>query len=933
MRLFRIVFGAVLFLTMAMAACAHATVSSPREALGHEMGEDYFLANYSQLVSYWKLLASQSDRIRLVEIGRTSEDRPQYMAIVSSSDNLKNLDRYRDTSARLAHAEGLSDDLARNLAHEGKAIVWVDGGLHAAEVECAQALIQEVYDLVSSDDPEAVRIRDNAVVLFAQDNPDGQELVADWYMRIQEPAKREADFSSLPRLYHPRIGHDNNRDFYMSEMKETTNINRVLFRQWYPQIVHNQHQRGPLGAVVFMPPFRDPFNYNYDPLVITELEELGATMHSRLIEENKPGSAMRGTATYDTWYNGSLRTVSYFHNAIGVLTEISGMPTPLQIPLIPKNQLPRSDLPYPVPPQTWHMKQSVDYSIAFNRALMSYAAGNRERLLFNIYIMGRNAIARGRRDNWTITASRIDALNLAAGKESTASSGADPQVAHPGGPEAVDPTLYARVLHDPAARDARGYVIPADQPDFPTAIRFLNALIKGGVTVQRTSRRFTVGTRSYPAGSFVVRTDQAYRPHILDMFEPQDHPHDNPSPGAPPTPPADSAGYTLAFQMGVKFDRLLDDFSGPFEPVGDLIAPPAGAVLGHGKAGYLISHQTNNSFILTSRLLKAGRPVYWLKSAVSAGRVSFAPGAIWAPASAQTDSIVREGARSLGLTAYALGKRPAAATLQLREPRIALVDLYGGLMPTGWTRWIFEQFEIPCTIVYPKRLDLGGLRKDFDVILLTDSAIPNERSGVAGGMFRGRFDIKEPAPETIPVQYRDWLGTITPDKTVPSIEAFLADGGTVIGIGSSAAGLVRHLKLPVEDALTDSAQGKSVSLPRTQFYVPGSLLTARVDPTQPLAYGMPDHVDLFFDSSPAFRASANATDVRSVAWFAGKHVLHSGWAFGQEHLDGAQAALEVPAGKGKVFLFGPEIAMRAQTQGAFKLLFNGVFYGSATSGR
>jgi hypothetical protein len=196
-------------------------------------------------------------------------------------------------------------------------------------------------------------------------------------------------------------------------------------------------------------------------------------------------------------------------------------------------------------------------------------------------------------------------------------------------------------------------------------------------------------------------------------------------------------------------------------------------------------------------------------------------------------------------------------------------------------------------------------------------------------MFRGRFDIKQPAPEAIPEEYRDWLGTITADKTMPQIQSFLAEGGSVIGIGSSAAGLARDLKLPVTRGLTETVDGKEVPLPRTKFYVPGSLLTANVDTAQPLAYGMPDRVDLFFDSSPVFHAAAGAPELRKAAWFSGDQVLRSGWAFGPKYLDGAAAAVEIPVSKGKVFLFGPEVAMRAQSHAAFKLLFNAVYYGAA----
>jgi len=900
----------------ALAQAGH--VTTPKEALGHDIGEDYFLATYSQLASYWKTIAFQSDRARLVEIGKTAEGRPQYMMIVSSPENLRNLDRYKGVAAKLAKAKGLTADEAHALAREGKAVVWIDGGLHAAEVEPAQALMLATYKALTDDDPEWRRILNDDIILFAQDNPDGQELVANWYMREPDPTKRRGGVSTVPdpladtpRLYHKYIGHDNNRDFYMSAQPETTNINRVLFREWFPQIIYNHHQTGPTGAVVFMPPFRDPFNYNYDPLIMTELSEAGAAMHSRLVGEDKPGSTMRSGAAYSTWFNGSLRTISYFHNSIGILTEIIGNPTPMPLPMVPKSQLPHNDLPMPVAPQTWHLSQSIAYSMSMNRSLLDYASRNRERLLFNIYKMGADEIRDGSQDSWTTTTKDIDELETAAKGKPTPPQGG------------VDPQLFQTVLRDPAKRDPRGYILPADQADFPTAVKFLNALIKTGVEVERATAVFTVAGKTYPAGSYIVPAAQAYRPQVLDMFEPQHHPQDFEYPGGPPIRPYDTTGYTLALQMGVTFDRVLEGFSGPFQPVADLIAPPAAAVRGGGKAGYLISHQVNDGFVLTNRLLKAKLPVFWVDGASSADGQDLGRGAIWVPAGARAKAIVEAAARELGVTAYAADKAPGGKLMALKAPRIALVDVYGGSMPSGWDRWLLEQYEFPYTVVYPQRLDAGNLRKDFDVVLMPDSL------GIAARGDRGaRRGPGQPKAEDIPAEFRPWLGAITADKTAPQLEAFLKAGGSILAIGSST-GVSNMLKLPVSDPLTTTAGGKTAPLPSTQFYIPGSILEARVAQTNPLSFGVGSRVPIFFDSSPVFRLNEAARGVSAVATFEGQDPLLSGWALGQKRLDGTAAIVDACAGAGHVFLMGPEVNQRAQSQATFKFLFNGLYYAAS----
>ncbi len=915
--------GAALALVMIMGGAADAaTITPPSEAFAQNPGSDYFLADYTAYEAYLKTLAGQSDRMKLVDFGKTEEGRTQWMAVVSSPANLARLDHYKTIARRLAKAEGLSEADARALAAEGKAVVWIDAGLHATETVTSQGQIQVLYRMLTMDDPETLRMLDDVIILFAHDNPDGMELVSDWYMRHEDPQKRE--FRSIPRLYQKYIGHDNNRDNYMSQMAETTNVNRQLFREWFPQIIFNQHQTGPTGMVVFVPPFRDPFNYNYDPLVMTTLQEVGMAMHSRLVAEDKPGSGARSAAAYSTWHNGMVRSIAYFHNAIGLLTEIIGGPTPETVKLVPDLQLANGDRPMPIAPQTWRLAQTVEYQWTLDRAVIDYASRNRERLLFNIYKMGANSIERGSKDSWTITPTKIDRLKEAAANAKPAQED-EMMAAFFGRAGAVDPSLYA-VLQTPESRDPRGYVIPADQADMPTATAFVNALIKTGVDVDRATRAFTVGGKTYPAGSYVVKTAQAYRPHILDMFEPQDHPHDTEYPGGPPKAPYDVTGYTLAYQMGIKYDRILEGFEAPTERLPDVIAPPAGSVKGSGGAGWLISHEPNRSFTLTNRLLKAGQPVFWLEDGARAGSVSFGPGAIWVPASAESEAIIKQSVGELGVDAYAVRAKPAGEALALKPVRIGLVDVYGGSMPSGWNRWLFEQFEAPFEVVYPQRLDAGDLGRDYDVLVFADGVIPSPQ----GGPFRSGRTSPQPDAADIPAEYRPWLGTITDEKTLPQVADFMRNGGTVITIGSSSR-LATAIGAPVEVAVARREGGKLTALPSKEFYIPGSVLRAKVDNRQPLAYGAPQDVDVFFDRSPTFTLKAEAAGVTPVAWFDSETPLRSGWAVGQEKLKGTTGILDIDFGKGKLFVMGPEVTQRAQSYGTFKFLFNGLLYGPAAA--
>jgi Zinc carboxypeptidase len=895
---------------------AQGKITSPRTEFGHNIGDDYFLVNYAQMIDYWRKLVRESDRIKMVRIGTTAEGRPMWMAIITSPENHKKLARYQQISRRLALAENLTDSQARVLAAEGKAVVWIDGGLHATEVLGAQQLIETAYELVSRSDPETLRFLRDDIILCVPANPDGQDLVSDWYMREADTLKRTT--SRLPRLYHKYAGHDNNRDAYMASQPETQAMDSILFRAWYPQIMYNHHQTGPPGTVIFAPPFRDPFNYNFDPLVPMELDLVGAAMHSRFVAEGKAGATMRSGSGYSTWWNGGLRTTVYFHNMIGLLTEAIGNPTPIQIPLVPEKLLPKGDLPMPIQPQNWHFAQSIGYELTANRAVLDIASRYRETLLYNIYQMGRNSIQRGSTDTWTVTPKRVAALQAALPADSTRSPPLAADAAPAGRALTSSPeelAKYASIMKNPADRDPRGYIIPADQPDFPTATKFVNALIKNGIVVQRATAAFVVAGRSYPANSFVVQTAQAFRPHVLDMFEPQDHPNDIPYPGGPPTPPYDNAGWTLAYQMGVQFDRILDSFSGPFTRVVGFAKPPASRVARAG-AGYAFSHSVNDAFAAVNRLLAHGEEVYTFITPLPINGRNYDVGTFLVAAKPTTVALLSQIAEEKGIVFDPVASAiPRESLKRLQPARIGLWDQYGGAITSGWARFILEQFEFPYQVVYPPTLDAGNLISRFDVLIFPDGA----------NFFRpGARGAPRVNPSEVPAEYRDRVGTMTATRTVPQVLEFLNAGGTVLAIGT-ATDLGFQLGLPIMNALTDSS-GRP--LPRNRFYIPGSILRVKVDTTAAIAQGLRATTDFYFDNAPAFTLlpGSEARGVRKIAWIDEPAALRSGWAWGQKYLNGVTEVLQARVGKGMLVLYGPDPYFRSQPHGTFKLLFNGLLY-------
>mgnify|MGYP002223827489 CR=1 FL=1 len=898
------------------------TVPSPKEHFGFTIGDDYMLANYTQTEAYFKKLAT-SPRVKLVDIGKTEEGRTQWQLIISSPENLKKLDHYKTISQQLSHAEGLTDEQAQALANEGKAVVWIDGGLHATEVVGAHQLIETAYQLISRTDAETMKILDNVIVLITHANPDGQELVSNWYMREEVKEKRTTQY--LPRLYEKYAGHDNNRDFYMFNLKESQNMGRQLFVEWLPQIMYNHHQTGPPGSVVAGPPFRDPFNYTFDPLVMTELDAVGAAMVNRLNAEGKPGYTERAGSVYSTWYNGGLRTSTYFHNMVGLLTEIIGSPTPMDVPVVPDRLIPSSATSFPVLPQKWHFRQSIDYSVSLNYAVLMYAVRHRDELLYNSYRMGKNSIQRGEKDTWTLSPKRsaeITKLYQASVPANRRTDSARTEETAGGGRtgNTIPLKLYDSVLKNPNNRDPRGYIIPANQTDFGSAVRFINTLITSGMQVQKATADFSVNGKQYPAGSYIVKTNQAYRPHILDMFEPQDHPNDFQYPGGPPIAPYDAAGWTLAYQMGVEFDRVLNAFDGPFEKIayGELQSIKSNIVVASKTAGYLLNASANNSFKAVNDLLKAGVEVYRTNDSTY---TNFSKGSFYIPSSAKTKSTIEKVINESGVTAVTLEKKPLNIT-KISTAKIALWDNYGGSMPSGWVRYLFEQFHFVADIIYAKDIDTGSLKQKYDVIIFVGGAIPSITT-----TGRGFGGFGEPKADSIPAEYRNRLGRITVDKSIPQLKKFLEEGGNIITIGSSTS-LAYHLKLPVHNALTEMVNGQEKTLPGEKFYIPGSILKVSVDSTLQSAYGMNTKADVYFDASPVFNILPEAQakgNIKPVAWFADVQSLRSGWAWGQSYLSGGVAAFEATVGKGKLFAFGPEITFRAQPYGTFKFLFNGLY--------
>jgi hypothetical protein len=861
---------ALLFILL-LAASASAQVTSPREFLGFTPGDDYKLANYKQSFAYFKKMAGQTKRMKLFEVGKSAMGEAMLLAVISSEENIARLDRLKEIARSLALGRGLADEQARALAKEGRAMVWIDGGMHATEVGHAQHMINLGFDMVTREDEEYRKIRDRVVLLLIPSiNPDGQNMVADWF-NSHYGTPREG--TPMPWLYQKFAGHDNNRDWYMLNLPETRNMTRLLYHEYFPQIVYNHHQTAPFPARIFVPPNADPMNPNIPPMVIRGINLVGTAMHARFEAEEKSGVISQ--ATFSSWWNGGMRTTPYFHNVIGILTETGhASPYPATYKLTPEQMEPTGWYPNPYRGGPWRFKDTVDYMNTASLGLLNIAADLAESFQYNMYLMARNAIRKGE----------------------------------------TEPPY--------------GFIFPMDRRDPNTTADFLNRMLASGLEVHVAKAAFTYEGATYPEGTPVILASQAYRPHLMDMTMPQKHPMRLQYPNGPPIRPYDIAGWTLTEQMGVKNIAMKS------KPPADLldklertqtVAPPVASITG-GRAGakgaYLLPHDRNVAIRATNRLLAAGQKVYWLKEDAPAGGKSYPAGTVVVPAGQGAHEAVAKIVDELRIPATAVESLGARRSLGLRRLRVGTYDPYGGNMPQGWTQYILEQFDFDHAPVINPEIRAGNLKNKVDVLILTtwpnvEDRQPTTRAGQGGlgGGFLGGPAPREVAPEV--AARLKGIGR----EGLDNLASFVREGGVLIACESANEPAANLFKLPVREVTKGS-----------KFYSPGSVFRAYVDSSHPFGWGMPSEATIYFDNGQAWEADISFPSVSEGGAFVRypeTNPLVSGWIINDEVIHNRSAAVEFRVGAGRVALFGFDVIFRGQPHLGFMLLFNAIHAGAA----
>jgi hypothetical protein len=897
------------------AITAAGSLQSPEQFIGFRVGADNKLVRWDKIVEYMKLAAATSDRVRFRELGPTTSGNRFVVLEISSADTLKNLDRYKELQRKLYFQGGPPSARDRDeIFRLGKAVVFITCSVHATEIGPSQMSLELVHRLATEDSPLVKKVLDNViVVLVPSANPDGQILVTDWFNRnLGTPYES----SPLPYLYHPYAGHDNNRDLYALTQKESQYTAQLAWHDWFPSIWLDQHQMGQTGARIFVMPATDPINPNVHPLIYRWNAILGQSQAAALEAAGKNGIIYNSTFT--NFWQGAMAWTGWWHNQIGVLTEVASVriaaPTDQQRPLPPgfsitPPALARGAVPA-IPPGGRGAAPSASTSddgpnlqnpVGSNSSVVS-AIGSTIPMYSEIGILPPPSDITPRTEyprpwlggRWTLRdIVDYELITTMALLETSADRR-----------EALLRQIYEvnrQTVEEGRTGEISAIVVPIDnQHDPRESAHLVGRLDMAGVEVYRAESAFEVGGRRYGAGAFVIPMSQVFARYAKDLLEKQTYPEVRRGPNGAIEPPYDVTAWSLGMQFGVHVDFIRAPLPGSLRLARLEGVPKIGGRLAGNGTEFTFPYKGADTAIVINRLLKDGARV-----------------AMDGSSQVQVTNVSRdriEGlAKDFGLSAIAastagLGVNPGAASklLAIRTPRIALYSPWtGGSIDEGWTRWVLEQYEFSVTTVHNADLRTPGLRERFDAIVLPDQ---NPRDILEGF-----------GAVTIRPEYRGGIG----DVGVENLQQFVAAGGTLITLGAASDLAIERLPIPVRNLKR--------SLRRDEHFAPGAILRIQVDTSHPVGYGTAPDTFGFYNNSPFFSLVEGFTSQKTtvVARYPNQDVVASGWLKGEELMVGRAAVVSIEMNPGRVVLFGLRPQHRAQTHATFPMLFNAIYLATA----
>ena len=731
-------------------ATALPQITPPDQYLGFKVGQDRKLADWSQIVGYFRKLDRQSDRVEVVELGKSTEGRPLIMAVISSPKNLRRQEAIRKAMKKLADPRLIRDEAElETLLDEMPVVVLFNCSIHSTEIGASQFSMEFAYRLATQNDDDTRLILDNVVsLLIPSPNPDGIDLVVKWY---RESLGKPHEGLRPPKLYHKYAGHDNNRDWYMLNLVETRIVTRVLYQQWFPQIVYDLHQMGRTSARMVIPPFYEVTNPLIDPLIVRQIMLIGGHMATALSAAGKKGVATE--SIYDMWWHGGFRTAPYFHNMVGLLTEAASVwiATP---DTVKQEQLRggrrglrdvksfQTNLPEPWTGGVWRLRDIIDLEHITSRSVLELAARHRRMWLENLVLMGKRALEKGRKGS-------------------------------------------------PAA-----YVVPIKQHDPASARKMLEILVAQGVEVHRTTRPFVADGHRYPAGSFVISCEQPYRANVIGLLDRQFYPERRVYPGGPLENPYDVTGWTLPLQMGVDVIRIENPFEFAGTPVQRIPAWPVPQKLTEEARYLILAAGSNDTYRAVNRLLDKGLEVFRNKESIMAADTLIPTGQFVIAAPQRHIKTVQKAISGLAVPVTGIQQVQPFDALSLRKPRIGVYQGHVPNMDEGWTRYVLEDFGFEYETVTDADIRRGNLSRRFDAIIL-----PSMRDSTILHGFRYR-----PGKRTYPKELCGGIGEIG----VRNLIRFVEEGGTLLCFGQACDLAIKSFWLKSKNVL---ARKKGFSAP------------------------------------------------------------------------------------------------------------------------
>lgn len=857
---------------VAMMGTAFGQIPKPSETFGFEPGADYKMATYDQMLTYYEKLDAATDRVKVTEIGKSVRGRSIKLIFISSEENMKSLDKWKSISEKMARAR-ISETEAQQLAKEGKAIIWFDGGMHASEKAHAQMTPELLYRIAAEESDEMKKIRDNVVTLVVPViNPDGLDIEGAWYRKNLGTVY---ETSGPPILYQEYVGHDNNRDWFMGNMPETKAVMNVLYNEWYPQIVHNHHQSSPAWARIFIPPFRSPVNMKIHPGVTTGVNLVGTAMANRFAMKKMPGAI--SMTTYEMWWNGGMRTAPYYHNQIGILTETAHTsPTPRFYPpdSIPKAVGGRSArdgisktvdgteifYPYPWKGGESHFRDAVDYMLEASMAVLDLASEKHDELLYNIYSMGKDAIE--------------------------------------------------------DSKGAFAYIVPKDQWDKQEAANLVNIMLLGGIEVEEATGKFKVGDKEYEAGTYIMYGAQPFRPYLSDLMEKQNYPDLYQYPGGPPIAPYDLTGWTLPMSMGVQVDRTTASFTAKTTKVTSNVKTGEGKVSGGAGFGFALDAKENQTATVINRLQKNGEKISIAQTSFTDGKNTFEAGTFIIEKGSETQSRINGLSKDLGLNFTGISSKPAG-TKEMKKVKVGLYKSWDANIDEGWTRWVLEQFEFDLDTLHNEDIKGKDLSRYSAVIFPSQS--PEE-------ILIGH------RPGTMPEPY---VGGIGLEGTL-SLKNYVSNGGVLIMFDQACDLAIDEFGLPV-DNITKGFSSSTFFIPGSIIRMKVNNKDPLAFGMKEEAAASFSRSRAFETIVPSRKAEGGnelvklpvpRPDVSAVATYASSDLLMSGWALGESRIKNKGAMMNVKHGAGNVILIGFRPQFRGQSRNTYKLIFNSIYLGA-----